>query len=99
MFAYPTGQQAVVEFDRLRRMVEAAGRDPHGIGLEVWVSTGAGGPQQWREEFRFWERAGDKHVTVASTHGRGVHERIAGRTMQDYIAAITQYREAVADLL
>jgi len=99
MLAYPMGQQAVAEFDRLRRMVEAAGRDPHGIGLEVWVSTGAGDPQQWREEFRFWQRAGVTHVTVASTHGRGVHARIAGRTMQDHIAAITQYREAVADLL
>jgi probable F420-dependent oxidoreductase len=99
MLAYPMGQQAVAEFDRLRRMVEAAGRDPHGIGLEVWVSTGAGGPQQWREEFRFWQRVGVTHVTVASTHGRGVHARIAGRTMQDHIAAITQYREAVADLL
>src|SRR5271157_1880698 len=28
MLAYPMGDQAVSEFDRLRRMVEAAGRDP-----------------------------------------------------------------------
>jgi len=38
-------------------------------------------------------------MTVASTHGRGVHIRIPGRTMNDHVEAITQYRAAVADLL
>jgi probable F420-dependent oxidoreductase len=99
MLAYPMGDQAIIEFDRLRRMTEAADRDPHSIGLEVWVSTGTGGPKEWREEFQFWQRAGVTHITVASTHGRGVHARIKGRTMQDHIEAITQYRQAVADLL
>ena len=99
MLAYPMGPQAVAEFDRLRRMTEAAGRDPASIGLEVWVSTATGGPKDWREEFQFWQRAGVSHVTVASTHGRGIHARIAGRTMRDHIEAITQYRQAVADLL
>ncbi len=99
MLAYPMGDQAIAEFDRLRRMVEAEGRDPASIGLEVWVSTGVGGPKEWREEFLFWKRAGVTHVTVASTHGRGVHVRIAGRSMADHIAAITQYHAAVADLL
>ncbi len=99
MLAYPMGDQALTEFDRLRRMTEAAGRDPHSIGLEVWVSTGTGGPKEWRDEFQFWQRAGVTHITVASTHGRGIHARIKGSTMQDHIAAITQYRQAVADLL
>jgi len=99
MLAYPMGDQAVVEFDRLRRLTEAEGRDPNSIGLEVWVSTGTGGPKQWREEFLFWKKAGVTHVTVASTHGRGVHIRIPGRTMKDHVEAITQYRAAVADLL
>jgi probable F420-dependent oxidoreductase len=99
MLAYPMGDQAVAEFDRLRRMVAAEGRDPASIGLEVWVSTGTGGPKEWRDEFLFWQRAGVTHVTVASTHGRGVHVRIPGRTMRDHITALTQYRDAVADLL
>jgi probable F420-dependent oxidoreductase len=99
MLAYPMGGQAVVEFDKLRRLTEAEGRDPHSIGLEVWVSTAAGGPKEWREEFLFWQRAGVTHVTVASTHGRGIHVRIPGRTLKDHIDAITSYRAAVADLL
>ena len=99
MLAHPMGDQAVSEFDKLRRLTEAEGRDPKGIGLEVWVSTGTGGPKEWREEFLFWKKAGVTHVTVASTHGVGIHVRIPGRTMKDHIDAIMQYRQAVADLL
>lgn len=99
MLAHPPGPEAMAAFDRLRRLAEAAGRDPASLGLEVWVSTAVGGPAEWREEFRFWQRAGVSHVTVASTHGRGIHLRIAGRSMADHIAAITDYHAAVADLL
>ena len=99
MLAHPMGDRAVSEFDKLRRLTEAEGRDPTGIGLEVWVSTGTGGPKEWREEFLFWKKAGVTHVTVASTHGVGIHVRIPGRTMKDHIDAIMQYRQAVADLL
>jgi probable F420-dependent oxidoreductase len=99
MLAHPMGDRAVSEFDKLRRLTEAEGRDPTGIGLEVWVSTGTGGPKEWREEFLFWKKAGVTHVTVASTHSVGIHVRIPGRTMKDHIDAIMQYRQAVADLL
>jgi probable F420-dependent oxidoreductase len=99
MLAYPAGAEAVAEFDKLRRLAEAEGRDPASIGLEVWVSTAEGGPADWREEFLFWKRAGVTHVTVASTHGRGIHKRIVGTTMADHLKAITDYRDAVADLL
>jgi probable F420-dependent oxidoreductase len=99
MLAHPMGDRAVSEFDKLRRLTEAEGRDPTGIGLEVWVSTGTGGPKEWREEFLFWKKAGVTHVTIASTHGVGIHVRIHGRTMKDHIDAIMQYRQAVADLL
>jgi probable F420-dependent oxidoreductase len=99
MLAYPMGDRAVAEFDKLRRLTEAEGRDPKSIGLEVWVSTAEGGPNAWREEFLFWKKAGATHVTVASTHGVAPHVRIAGHTMKDHIDAITHYRQAVADLL
>lgn len=99
MLAYPPGAEAVASFDRLRRIAEHEGRDPATIGLEVWVSTAEGGPADWRREFEFWKQAGVTHVTVASTHGRGPHVRIAGRTMADHIRAITDYHKAVADLL
>ena len=69
------------------------------VGLEVWVSTGEGGPQDWRREFQAWKEAGVTHVTVNSTYARGPHKRIAGRTVADHMAAMKQYRAAVADLL
>jgi hypothetical protein len=99
MLAYPMGSRAVAEFDKLRWLTEAEGRDPKGLGLEVWVSTGTDGPTEWRQELRFWKNAGVTHVTVASTHGVAPHVRIRGRTMKDHIDAIEQYRGAVVGLL
>ena len=93
------GDKAKAELDKLRGYVEQAGRDPGAIGLEVWVSTGEGGPADWRKEFAFWKAAGVTHVTVNSCYGRGPHKRIAGRTMADHLAAMKQYHAAVADLL
>ena len=72
---------------------------PAAVGLEVWVSTGEGGPDDWRKQFQAWKDAGVTHVTVNSTYARGPHKRIAGRTVSDHMAAMKQYREAVADLL
>jgi hypothetical protein len=79
--------------------VKDAGRDPSSVGLEVWVSTGEGGPDDWRKQFLAWKDAGVTHVTVNSCYARGPHKRIAGRTVADHMAAMKQYREAVADLL
>ena len=99
MLAHPPGPKATAAFDTLRRYTEQEGRDPAGIGIEIWTSTADGAARDWREEFQFWKAAGVTHVTVASTHGRGIHKRIPGRTMDDHVEAIRRYREAVADLL
>lgn len=100
MLALPPGPPATTAFDTLRRYTEQAGRDPVQIGIEVWTSTAQGDHEaDWRREFQFWKTAGVTHVTVASTHGRGIHKRIPGRTMKDHIEAITRYRDAIADLL
>ena len=99
MLAHPAGAVANAEFAKLRGYVKEAGRDPAAVGLEVWVSTGEGGTADWRKEFQAWKDAGVTHVTVNSTYGRGPHKRIAGRTVGDHLAAMKQYREAVADLL
>ena len=42
MNAYPPGDAAQADFAKLRAYAEEAGRDPASIGVEVWVSTGAG---------------------------------------------------------
>ena len=83
-----------------KHLINTSG-DPAGkSGTQVLVDCGLfQGPKEWREEFLFWKKAGVTHVTVASTHGVGIHVRIPGRTMKDHIDAIMQYRQAVADLL
>ncbi len=99
MLAHPPGEAALAAFATLRRHVEAAGRDPAGIGIEVWVSTGAGTEKDWREEFRFWKAAGVTHVTLNGFYRNYHHQRIAGRGMVDHLDALRRYRAAVADLL
>jgi probable F420-dependent oxidoreductase len=97
--AYPPGDAALAAFDKLRRLTREAGRDPSAMGLEVWVSPGAGTEADWRREITFWKQAGVTHVTVHTTYVSGHHTRIAGRSAADHLAAITRYRTAVADLL
>jgi probable F420-dependent oxidoreductase len=100
MLALPPGPEATAAFDTLRRYAEQEGRDPAAIGIEIWTST-AQGPDEaaWREEVKFWKQAGVTHVTLASTHGRGFHRRLAGRSMADHLDALRQFRDAVGDLL
>src|SRR5579864_2529888 len=39
---YAPGEEALAAFEKLRGLTRAAGRNPADIGLEVWVSPGAG---------------------------------------------------------
>jgi probable F420-dependent oxidoreductase len=96
---YPPGDDALAAFEKLRRLAREAGRDPSQIGIEVWVSPGAGTENDWRREISFWKRAGVTHVTAHTTYTSEHHKRIAGRTAAEHLAAITRYRKAVADLL
>lgn len=99
MLAHPPGEEARKAFDTLRRYVEAEGRDPASVGIEVWVSTGSGAEKEWREEFRFWKSAGVTHVTLNNTYARYHHTRIAGRSLVDHLDSMRRYRAAVADLI
>jgi sugar phosphate isomerase/epimerase len=96
---YPPGDEALAAFEKLRRLAREAGRDPSEIGLEVWVSPGTGGEEDWRREIAFWKNAGVTHVTVHTTYVSGHHKRIDGRSAAHPLAAITHYRNTVADLL
>ena len=99
MLAHPPGDFARDEFAKLRQYTKEAGRDPAGIGIEVWVSTGSGTPDDWRKEFLMWKELGVTHITMNGTYKRMHHRRVAGRTMAAHLAAMQQYRDAVADLL
>jgi len=97
--AYPAGDAALAAFSKLRALTREARRDPSLMGLEVWVSPGAGNADDWRREISFWKNAGVTHVTAHTTYVSEHHKRIAGRSAAEHLAAITRYREAVADLL
>ena len=97
--AYPAGDKALEAFDKLRKMIKEAGRDPASVGLEVWVSPGIGNEDDWRKEFSFWKKAGVSHLNAHTTYVSNHHKRIAGKTYSDHLTAITRYRKAVADLL
>jgi probable F420-dependent oxidoreductase len=97
--AYPPDQSALDVFAELRRLIEAAGRDPASVGIEVWTSCGQGSEADWRRETEFWKRAGASHICLTTTFNRRHHHRIAGRTVGDHLAAMKRYREAVADIL
>jgi probable F420-dependent oxidoreductase len=99
MLSHPPDESARAAFATLRRYVEAEGRNPATVGIEVWVSTGSGAEAEWREEFRFWKAAGVTHVTLNNTYARYHHKRIAGRAMADHLEAMRRWRDAVADLL
>jgi probable F420-dependent oxidoreductase len=94
--AYPPGRSAREVLDRLRRLTEAAGRDPSKVGIEVWVSMGTGAEADWAREARFWKEAGASHLTLTTTFSRRHHHRIAGRTMTDHVAALRRYRAAIS---
>jgi probable F420-dependent oxidoreductase len=96
---YPAGDKALEAFEKLRKLIREAGRKVEDVGLEVWTSPGAGGPEDWRKEVAFWKKAGVTHVTCHTTYVSGHHKRIAGKGFKDHLDAITRYRAAVADLL
>jgi probable F420-dependent oxidoreductase len=97
--AYPPGDAALAVFAKLRALTREAGRDPSVMGLEVWVSPGAGNEEDWRRDITFWKEAGVTHVTAHTTYVSGHHKRFPGRSAAEHLAVITRYRAAVADLL
>ncbi len=100
MLAHAQGSEAEAAFAKLRQYTKEAGRDPAKIGIEVWVSTADGkGPEDWRRAFEGWKALGVTHVTLNSTYARGPHKRIAGRGMDDHMAAMHDYIAAVKDLM
>ena len=97
--AYPPDLAAMDVLSTLRRLTEAAGRDPAAIGIEPWTSCGDGMEADWRREVAFWKQAGASHICLTTTFNRRHHHRIAGTTLADHLAAMRRYREVVGDLL
>jgi probable F420-dependent oxidoreductase len=94
--AYPADQSALDAFGELRRLTEAAGRDPARVGIEVWVSMGSGGESEWAKDARFWKQAGATHLCLTTTFDRRHHKRIVGQTLSDRLGALRRFHAAVA---
>jgi alkanesulfonate monooxygenase SsuD/methylene tetrahydromethanopterin reductase-like flavin-dependent oxidoreductase (luciferase family) len=63
---FPPDQSALNIFGELRRMIEAEGRDPQSVGIEVWTSCGRGDEADWRAEAAFWKAAGVSHLCLTT---------------------------------
>lgn len=99
MNAYSPGAEAEAEFAKLRKLTEEEGRDPASIGIEVWMSSGAGTPKEWRDEVAYWKRQGASHITLFNAFARRHHRRIAGTTPAEHLAAMRDFANAVGDAL
>lgn len=97
--AFAPDQSAVDVFARLRGMIEAEGRDPAAVGIEVWTSCGAGTEADWRNDAAFWKKLGVTHICLTTTFHKRHHHRIAGRTLADHLAAAKRFHDAIADTL
>ena len=63
------------------------------------MSPGKGTEDDWRKEIAFWKKAGVTHITAHTTFVSAIHQRIAGKSYDDHLTAITRYRNAVTDLV
>lgn len=45
--AYAPGEKALAKIELLRAFTKEAGRDPSEVGVETWISLGAGSPDDW----------------------------------------------------
>jgi len=99
MLDSPPSKEALAAFDKLRRVVEAEGRDPASVGIEVWTSVAEGDEKNWREEVAFWQKAGVTHITLHNTYTGYHHKRMPERTMIAHVDAARRYIDVVSDLL
>ena len=96
---FPPDLTALDMIGKLRRMIEAEGRDPQSVGIEVWTSCGRGGEAEWRTEAAFWKAAGISHLCLTTAFHKRHFYRSGEQHLGDHLTAIRRYREAVADVL
>jgi hypothetical protein len=86
-------------FGELRRTIEAEGRDPRSVGIEVWTSCGRGNEADWRAEAAFWKAAGVSHLCLTTAFHKRHFHRSGATNLGDHLTAIRRYHDAVADIL
>ena len=74
--------------ERLHTYLQAEGREPSTFGLDGWVISNIGGPDQWQTEAERWVSVGATHVTFYTSNlGIGAVEQ--------QIEAMKQFYDAV----
>jgi len=85
---FPPDPTALNMIDELRRMIEAEGRDPISVGIEVWTSCGRGSEADWRAEAQFWKAAGVSHLCLTTAFHKRHFYRSGEKRLDDHLAAI-----------
>jgi hypothetical protein len=96
---FPPDQTALNIIGELRGRIEAEGRDPASVGIEVWTSCGNGDEADWRAEAMFWKAAGVTHLCLTTAFHKRHSHRSGTEHLGDHLTAIRRYREAIADVL
>jgi probable F420-dependent oxidoreductase len=65
------GQGTRKRLEALHGHLRAAGRDPAAFGLEAWLRSGDGSPDDWRATAERWKALGATHITFY-TSGQGI---------------------------
>ncbi len=74
--------------ERLHSYLQAEGREPSAFGLDGWVVSSIGGPDEWQREAERWASVGATHVTFYTSNlGIGAVEQ--------QIEAMNQFYDAV----
>ncbi|HZR39212.1 MAG TPA: LLM class F420-dependent oxidoreductase, partial [Ktedonobacteraceae bacterium] len=88
---FPQGkpdEQMAENIERLRGYIREAGRDPNGVGIEARVNASDGNLDEWVRLTEGWRKLGATHISI-NTMGVGY------KSVDEHIAAIRRYREAV----
>ncbi|MBV9660908.1 MAG: TIGR03619 family F420-dependent LLM class oxidoreductase [Acidimicrobiales bacterium] len=93
------GETVARRLKRLHGRAAAAGRDPEGLGLDVWLSMGGTGPSQWRQEVEGWLAHGVTHLTLNTGFEALHHHPIEGTSIEAHLDAVRTFRDTVGDLL
>ena len=88
---FPQGkpdEQMAENIERLRIYIREAGRDPNAVGIEARVNASDGNLDEWVRLTEGWRKLGATHISI-NTMGVGY------KSVDEHIAAIRRYREAV----
>ena len=95
---YAPDEACRANLDTVRDAARAAGRDAGAVGLEAWVSLGGLEPDDWAAEAEAWRALGMTHLTVNTEFTSGRHRATPARTVDEHVAFLERYRDAVGDL-